>query len=208
MSIKLVMPSIHLIFCRSLLLLPSIFPSTRFFSSESVLPIRQPKYWSFSFSISHSNEYLGLISFRIDWFDLLAVQGTLKSFLQSHSSKSINSLVLSFLYGSTLTSEHDYQKNKNHSFDQTDLCQQSDVSALSYAVQVCHSFSSKEQASLNSMAAQLQKNCLSILVIWQPTLPDMYSYTNILIINIYLVHCLPFFLLKIFQVLIFKMHLL
>ena len=77
---------IHLILCRPLLL-PSIFPSIRVFSSESVLCIRWPKYWSFSFSISPSNEYLGLISFRINWFDLLAVQGTLKSLLQHHSSK-------------------------------------------------------------------------------------------------------------------------
>ena len=77
----------HLILCRPFLLLLSIFPSIRVFSSESVLPIRWPKYWSFSFNISPSNEYSGLISFRIDWFDLLAVQGTLKSLLQHHSSK-------------------------------------------------------------------------------------------------------------------------
>ena len=81
------MPSNHLIFCRPLLLLPSIFPSIRVFSNESVLCIRWPKYWSFSFSISPSSEYSGLISFRRDWFDLLAVQGTLKSLLQHHSSK-------------------------------------------------------------------------------------------------------------------------
>ena len=87
MSIKSVMPSNHLIFCRPLLLLSSIFPSIRVFSSESVLCIRWPKYWIFSFSISPSNEYSGLISFRIDWFDLLAVQGTLRSLLQYHSSK-------------------------------------------------------------------------------------------------------------------------
>ena len=81
------MPSSHLILFRHLLLLPSVFPSIRVFSNESPLLIRWPKYWSFSFSISPSNEYSGLISFRIDWFDLLAVQGTLKSFLQHHSSK-------------------------------------------------------------------------------------------------------------------------
>ena len=86
MSIELVLPSNHLILCH-LLLPPSIFPSTSVFSNESVLPIRWPKYWSFSFSISHSNKYLGLISLRIDWFHLLAVQGTLKSLLQHHSSK-------------------------------------------------------------------------------------------------------------------------
>ena len=87
MSIELVMPSHHLILCHPLLLLPSIFPSIRVFSYESVLRIRWPKYWSFSFSISPSNEYSGLIFFRTDCFDLLAVQGTLKSLLQHHSSK-------------------------------------------------------------------------------------------------------------------------
>ena len=87
MSIELVMPSNHLILCRPLLLLPSIFPSIRVFSSESVLRIRWPKCWSFSLSISPSNEYSGLNSFRIDWFDRLAVQGILKSLLQHYSSK-------------------------------------------------------------------------------------------------------------------------
>ena len=87
MSTESVMPSNHLILCHSLLLLPSIIPSIRVFSNELVLHIRWPKYWSFSFSISPSNEYSGLISFRMDWFDLLAVQGTLKSLLQHHSSK-------------------------------------------------------------------------------------------------------------------------
>ena len=81
------MPSNHLILCRPLLLLPSVFPSIRVFSNLSALHIRWPKYWSFSFSISPSNEYSGLNSFRVDWFDLLAVQGTLKSLLQHHSSK-------------------------------------------------------------------------------------------------------------------------
>ena len=87
MSIESVMPSIHLIRCRPLLLLPSIFPSIRVFSNESARCMRWPKYWSFSFSISPSNEHPGLVSFRIDWLDLLAVQGTLKSLLQHHSSK-------------------------------------------------------------------------------------------------------------------------
>ena len=87
MSTESVMPSNHLILCRPLLLPPLIFPSIRVFSNELVLHIRWPKYWSFSFSISPSNEYSGLISFRTDWFDLLAVQGTLKSLLQHHSSK-------------------------------------------------------------------------------------------------------------------------
>ena len=98
----------------SLVLPPSIFPSIRVFLNESVLCIRWPKYWSFSFSISPSNEHSGPISFRIDWFDL-AVQGTLKSLLQHHKFKSINSSALSFLYSPTLTSIHDYWKN--HSLD-------------------------------------------------------------------------------------------
>ena len=113
MSIESVMPSKHLILCHPLLLPPSIFPSIRVFSSDSVLCIRWPKHWSFSFSISPSNEYSALFSFRIDWFDLLVVQGTLKNLLQHHSSKA--SSVLSFLYTPTLTSIHDYWKN--HSFD-------------------------------------------------------------------------------------------
>ena len=87
MSIELVMPSSHLILCHPLLLLPSVFPSIRVFSNELALLIRWPKYWSFSFNISPSNEHSGLISFRMDWLDLLAVQGTLKSLLQHHSSK-------------------------------------------------------------------------------------------------------------------------
>ena len=113
MSIESVMPSNHLILYCPLLLLLSIFPSIRVFSNESVLCIRWPKYWSFSFSISPSNEYSGLISFRMDWLDLLAVQGTLKSLLQHHSSKA--SILCHFLYSPTLTSIHDYWKN--HSFD-------------------------------------------------------------------------------------------
>ena len=97
MSIELVMPSNHLILCRPLLLLLSIFPSIRFFSNQSVLCIRWPKYWSFSFSISPSDEYSGQISFRIDWFDLLAVQGTLKSLLQHNSKASILQLSACFI---------------------------------------------------------------------------------------------------------------
>jgi len=89
MSIELLMPSNHLILCHPLLLLPSVFPNIRVFSKESVLYIRWPKYWSFSFSISLSNEYLGLISFRIDWLDLLAFQETVKSLLQHHNSKAL-----------------------------------------------------------------------------------------------------------------------
>ena len=104
MYIELVMQSNHLVLCRPLLLLLSTFPSISVFSNGSVLHIRWPKYRSFSFSISPSNDYSGLISFRIDRFDLLAVQGTLKSLLQHHSSKSIDFLVRSLLYGPTLTS--------------------------------------------------------------------------------------------------------
>ena len=114
-SVESVMPSNHLILCHPHLLLPSIFPSIRVFSNESVLHIRWPRYWSFSFNISPSSEYSRLISFRMDWLDLLAVQGTLKSLLQHHISKASNSLVLSFLYSPTLTRIHDYWKN--HSFD-------------------------------------------------------------------------------------------
>ena len=99
--IKLVMPSNHLILCHPLLLLPAVFPSIRVFSNESVLLIRRPKYWSFSFSISPFSENSELISFRMDWFDLLAVQGTLKSLLQHHSCRSINFSALSFLNGLT-----------------------------------------------------------------------------------------------------------
>ena len=99
MSIESVMPSNHLILCHPLLLLPSIFPSIRVFSNESVLCIRWPKYWSFSFSISPSKEYSGLISFRMDWLDLLAVQGTLKSLLQHRSSKASILLCSAFFMG-------------------------------------------------------------------------------------------------------------
>ena len=125
MSIKLVMPSNHLILCRPLLL-PSIFPRIRVFSNESILRIRWPKYWSFSFNISPSNEHPGLLSFRLDWFDLLAVHGTLNSLLQHHNSKA--SILWHFLYSPTLTSIHNYWKN--HSLDYTDLCWQSNVSAF------------------------------------------------------------------------------
>ena len=116
MSIELVMPSNHLILCCPLLL-PSILPSIRVFSNESVLRIRGPKNWSFRFSISPSNEYSGLISFRMDWLDLLAVQGTLKSLLQHYNSKA---LILWYLDGPTLLSVHDSWKN--HRFDCMDHC--------------------------------------------------------------------------------------
>ena len=129
MSIEWVMLSNHLILCHPVLLLPSIFPSIRVFSNESALHIRWPKYWSFGFSISPSNEYSGLISFRMDWLDLLAVQGTLKSFFQHHSSKA-SIFQCSALFMVWLS--HDYWKN--HSLDYTDLCQQSNVSAFYWKV--------------------------------------------------------------------------
>ena len=110
LPVELVMPSNHLILCQSLLLLPSIFPSIRVFSNELVLRIRWPKYWSFSFSISPSNENSGLISFRIDWFILLIVQGTLKESSSAPEFESIRSSALSLLYGPTLTSIHDSWK--------------------------------------------------------------------------------------------------
>ena len=121
MSIELVMPSNHLILCCPLLLPPSIFPSIRVFSNESVLHIRWPKYWSFSFSISPSTEYSGLISFRMDWLDLLAVQGTLKSLLQHHSgivhfSKVACVCVLSLQLSATLcnTMDHSLPSSSAH----------------------------------------------------------------------------------------------
>ena len=126
MSVQSLKSSNHLMLCRPLLLLPSIFPSIRIFSNESVFHIRWPKYWSFS--ISPSNEYSGLITFRIDWFDLLAVQGIPQESSPIPQFKSIHSLSLSLLYGTTLTFVHDYWKN--HSFDCTDFCQQSDVFAF------------------------------------------------------------------------------
>ena len=127
MPIESVMPSSHLILCRPLLLLPPIPPSIRVFSNESTLHMRWPKYWSFNFSISPSNEHPGLISFRMDWLDRLAVQGTLKSLLQHHSSKALIFRHSAF-FSVQLTSIHDHWKN--HSLDQMDLCWQSNVSAF------------------------------------------------------------------------------
>ena len=128
MSIELVMPSSHLILSRPLLLLPSIFPSIRVFFSELNLRIRWPKYWSFSFSISPSNEYSGLISFRMGWMDLLAVQETLQSLLQHHSLKASILPHLAFFIVQLSHLYMDYWKN--HRFDQTDFCWQSNVSAF------------------------------------------------------------------------------
>ena len=114
MPIELVMPSSHLILCRPFLLLPPIPPSVRVFSNESALRIRWPKYWSFSFRLSPSNKHSGLISFRMDWLDLLAVQGTVKSLVQHHSSKA-SILWCSGFFIVQLTSTHDHWKNQ--SFD-------------------------------------------------------------------------------------------
>ena len=118
MSTELMIPSNHLILCRPLLL-PSIFPRIRVFSIESTLRIRWPKYWSLSLSISLVNEYSELISFRIDWFDFLTVRGTLKSFLQHHSSKVLILQPSAIFYGPTPQSVHDHWKD--HCFDYTDL---------------------------------------------------------------------------------------
>ena len=130
MSIELVMPSSHLILCRPLLLLPPIPPSIRVFSSESTLHMRWPKYWSFSFSIIPSKEHPGLISFRMDWLDLLAVQGALKSLLQHHSSKA------SILWHSaffTVQLSHPYMTT-GKTIALMDVCWQSNVSAFQYAI--------------------------------------------------------------------------
>jgi len=167
MSIESVMASNHLILCHPLFLLPSIFPSISVFSNKSALRIRWPKYWSFSFSsISPSNEYSWLISFWIDWFDLLAVQGTLKSLLQHHSPKA------SILWCSAF-----FRVQVSHPYMTTGktitLTRWAFVgkvmSAFQYAVQVGHSFSSKEQVSFNFMAA------ITIYMILEP--PKIKSVT-------------------------------
>ena len=124
MSVESVMPSSHLVLCRPLFLLPSVFPSIRVFSNESALNIRWPKYWSFSFGISPSNEYSGLLYFKIDWFDLFVVRGTLQS-SPAPQFENISFSALSVLYGKILTSVHYYWKND--SFDYMDSCRQSDV---------------------------------------------------------------------------------
>ena len=134
MSIALVMPSSHLILWCPLLPLPSIFPSIRVFSNESsdsseLVCIRWPKFWSFSSSISPSNEYSGLISLQIDWFDVLAVQGTLRSLPAPHF-EGIDSLAFCLLYGPPLTTEHDHWEDD--SLDYMDLCWQSNVSAFQH----------------------------------------------------------------------------
>ena len=150
MSIESVMPSNHLILCHPLLLPPSIFPSNRVFSNESVLYIRWPKYWSFSFSMSPSNEYSGLISFRMDWLDLLAVQGTLKSLLHHHSSKAWILQPSAFFI---VELSHPYM-NTGKTIALTRRTFVGKVMSLLFNMlsRLGHSFSSKEQASFNFMA--------------------------------------------------------
>ena len=148
-SIESVMPSNHLILCHPLLP-PSIFPSIRIFSNESVLHIRWPKFWSFSFSISPSNKYSGLISFRMDWLDLLAVQGTIKSLLQHQQFKSISSSVLSLL---NVQLSHSYMTT-GKTIALTLWTFVAKVMPLLFnMLSRCHSSSSKERASFNFMAA-------------------------------------------------------
>ena len=141
MSIESVMLSSHIILCRPLLLLPSIPPSIRVFSNESTLHVRWPKYWSFSFSTSPSKEHPGLI-FRMDWLDLLAVQGTCKSLLQHHSSKASILRCSTFF---TVQLSHPYMTTgKTIALTRPTLCWQSNVSAFEYAIYVGHNFPSKE----------------------------------------------------------------
>ena len=133
MSIELLVPSSHLILCHPLLLLPPILPSIRFFSNESTLPIRWPKYRSFSFSISPSKEHPGLISFRMDWLELLAVQRTLKSLLLQHHSSKASILQCSAVF--TVQLSHPYMTTgKTIALTRRELCWQSNVSAFQYAV--------------------------------------------------------------------------
>ena len=145
MSIKVVMVFNHLILCCPLLLLPSIFPRIRIFSNESALCIKWPKYWSFNFSISPS--------FQIDWLDLFAVRGTIKSLIQHYSFESINSSALSLLYGSTLTSE--LTTGKTISLITWTFVGQVMSLLFNTLSKVCHSFSSKEQTSFNFVAVVL-----------------------------------------------------
>ena len=141
MSIELVMPSSHLILCCPLLLLPQSLPASESFPMSQLFAWGGQSTGVSTLASIPSKEHPGLISYRMDWLDLLAVQGTLKSLLQHHSSKE-SALALSFLHSPTLTSIHDHWKN--HSLDETDLCWQSNISAFQYAIQVGHNFSSKE----------------------------------------------------------------
>ena len=169
---ELVQIQAHLTLCGALLLLPSIFSSIRVFSNESVLHIRQPKYWSFSFNISHSNEYSGLISFRIDWFDLLAVQGTLKSLLQQHSS---NPSILQCSAFFIIQLSHPYMTTgKTIALTRWTFVDK----VMSLLLNMLSRFSSKEQASFNFMAAvticsdfRAQETSLSLF----PLFPHLFA---------------------------------
>ena len=145
------MPSNYLILCHPFLLLPSIIPSIRIFSSESVLCSKWPKYWSFSFNISPSNEYLGLVSFRIDWFDLLAVQGTLKSLLQHHSSKA--SILWCSAFFVVQISHPCMTARKTIALTRWNFVSKEIHLVFQNTVYVCHSFFSKENMFFNFMAA-------------------------------------------------------
>ena len=178
MSIELVMPSKHLILCRPLLLF-SIFPRIRVFSNELALPlrIRWPKYWSFSFSISPYNEYSGLLSFRIDWFDLLAVQGTLKSLLQHHSSKASIHRCSAFLMANSRI--HTWTTKKAIALTKTDLCWQSNVSLFNRLSRLVIAFLSRSKCLLISWLQSLSavilepKKIKSIIVSLFPHLISM-----------------------------------
>ena len=164
-SIESVMPSNHLILCCPLLLPPSIFPSKRVFSNESVLHIRWPKYWSFSFNTSPSNEYSGLISFRMDWLDLLVVQGTLKSLFQHHSSKALILLCSVIVHLS-----HPYMTTgKTIALTRQTLVGKVMSLLFNIAVSLGHNFSSKEQASLSFMAAVTNCSDYHSIVNWLNT---------------------------------------
>ena len=182
MSIELLMPSNHLILCHPLLLLPSVFPNIRVFSKESVLYIRWPKYWSFSFSISLSNEYLGLISFRIDWLDLLAVQGTLKSLLQHHSSKASILQCSAFFMVQLM---HDW---KNYSFDYMNLCQQRNVSAFYF---IFIFFMSLLFNTLSTLVIAFLPRSKHLLISWLKSPSDFRAPQNKVC---HCFHCFPIYL--------------
>ena len=151
MSIKLVMPSNHLILCHPLLLPPSIFPSIRVFSNESILHIRWPKYWSFSFSVSPSNEYSGLISFRMDWLDLIADQGTLKSLLQHYSSEA--SIILCSAFFIVQLSHPYMTTGKTIAFTRWTLVGKVMSLLFNMLSMLVITFLPKQQVSFNFMAA-------------------------------------------------------
>ena len=178
MSIELVMPSNQSVL-RCPLLLPSVFPSIRVFSNEAALCIMWPKYWNFRFSISPSSEYSGLISFRMDWLDILTVQRILKSLLQHHSSKA--SLVFKLLYGPTLTSIHDYWKN--HSFDHKDLCRQINVSAFNMVSRLVIAFLSRRKHLLISWLQYLHLRSVLQLISIDP----MVSFYSIFLCIWYII---------------------